>query len=122
MSKPENAPVRVQLSRKKGWRMPENTVSVARPGKWGNPFRIGGYFMIGDPLGGRGVFRLAWCEAIPEAPDDRFTLIQSRSSAVAMFRDLMATGFWAQRIPKLGTYPIATSKLYPPADREGESG
>jgi hypothetical protein len=21
--------------------MPENTVSVARPGKWGNPFRIG---------------------------------------------------------------------------------
>jgi len=31
-------PVRVQLSRKKGWRMPENTVSVARPGKWGNDF------------------------------------------------------------------------------------
>lgn len=32
-------PVRVQLSRKAGWRMPENTVSVARPGKWGNPFK-----------------------------------------------------------------------------------
>jgi len=31
-------PRRVQLSRKKGWRMPDNTVSVARPGKWGNPF------------------------------------------------------------------------------------
>ena len=31
-------PIRVQLSRKKGWRMPENTVSVARPGKFGNPF------------------------------------------------------------------------------------
>lgn len=31
-------PVRVQLSRKKGWRMPENTVRVARPGRWGNPF------------------------------------------------------------------------------------
>ena len=31
-------PKRVQLSRAKGWRMPENTVSVARPGKWGNPF------------------------------------------------------------------------------------
>lgn len=30
-------PRRVQLSRKKGWRMPPNTVSVARPGKWGNP-------------------------------------------------------------------------------------
>lgn len=33
-------PVRVQLFRRKGWRMPENTVSVARPGKWGNPFKV----------------------------------------------------------------------------------
>lgn len=35
-------PRRVQLSRKKGWRMPENTVKVSRPGKWGNPFRADG--------------------------------------------------------------------------------
>lgn len=34
-------PKRIQLSRRKGWRMPENTVSVARPGKWGNPFALG---------------------------------------------------------------------------------
>jgi hypothetical protein len=34
-------PRRIQLSRKKGWRMPDNTLSVARPGKWGNPFKIG---------------------------------------------------------------------------------
>ncbi|TIO63051.1 MAG: DUF4326 domain-containing protein [Mesorhizobium sp.] len=34
-------PVRIQLSRAKGWRMPENTVSVARPTKWGNPYRVG---------------------------------------------------------------------------------
>lgn len=33
-------PVRVQLSRKKGWKMPPNTVSVARPTKFGNPFRV----------------------------------------------------------------------------------
>lgn len=32
------APVRIQLSRRKGWRMPPNTVSVARPGLYGNPF------------------------------------------------------------------------------------
>lgn len=30
-------PVRVQLSRKKGWRMPANTVKVDRSTKWGNP-------------------------------------------------------------------------------------
>lgn len=34
-------PKRVQLSRKKGWRLPPNTMSVARPGKWGNPFKVG---------------------------------------------------------------------------------
>lgn len=34
-------PVRVQLSRRKGWRMPPNTVSIARPGRWGNEFRVG---------------------------------------------------------------------------------
>lgn len=33
-------PERIQLSRKKGWRMPPNTVSVARPGKFGNPFTV----------------------------------------------------------------------------------
>ncbi|MFS2049758.1 DUF4326 domain-containing protein [Variovorax sp. Varisp41] len=33
-------PERIQLSRAKGWRMPENTVSVARPGRWGNPFYV----------------------------------------------------------------------------------
>ena len=34
-------PYRVQLSRTKGWRMPENTVKVDRTTKWGNPFVIG---------------------------------------------------------------------------------
>lgn len=34
-------PRRVQLSRRKGWKMPPNTVSVARPTQWGNPFRVG---------------------------------------------------------------------------------
>lgn len=33
-------PRRVQLRRTKGWRMPENTVSVARPGPFGNPARV----------------------------------------------------------------------------------
>lgn len=29
-------PIRVQLSRKKGWRMPPNTVKVSRPSPFGN--------------------------------------------------------------------------------------
>lgn len=34
-------PQRIQLSRRKGWRKPDNCVNVARPGKWGNPFVVG---------------------------------------------------------------------------------
>lgn len=33
-------PERIQLSRRKGWRKPENTVVVSRPSKWGNPFTL----------------------------------------------------------------------------------
>jgi hypothetical protein len=32
---------RIQLSRKKGWRMPPNAVKVDRTTKWGNPFIVG---------------------------------------------------------------------------------
>jgi hypothetical protein len=35
---PPERPHRVQLSRRKGWRMPPNTVKVDRTTKWGNPF------------------------------------------------------------------------------------
>lgn len=34
-------PIRIQRKRTKGYRMPENTVSVARPGFFGNPFKVG---------------------------------------------------------------------------------
>ncbi len=34
-------PKRIQRKRAKGWRMPENARSVTRPGKFGNPFRVG---------------------------------------------------------------------------------
>lgn len=37
-----DAPHRVQRKRIKGWRMPENTVYVGRPTKWGNPYKISG--------------------------------------------------------------------------------
>ena len=35
-------PQRIQRKRTKGWKMPENTVYVGRPSKWGNPYGIGG--------------------------------------------------------------------------------
>jgi len=35
-----DVPVRIQRMRVKGWKMPENTVSVTRPGTFGNPFTV----------------------------------------------------------------------------------
>jgi hypothetical protein len=34
-------PLRVQRQRTKGWRMPANTLSVTRPGQFGNPYYPG---------------------------------------------------------------------------------
>lgn len=34
-------PKRIQRKRTKGWRMPPNCVSCTRPGKFGNPYRVG---------------------------------------------------------------------------------
>lgn len=78
-----SAPVRIQLRRTKGWRMPENTVSVARPGRHGNPFNIGGYHKIGS--GGGGFARLTALDA--RYADASFTRIETREQAVAMFRE-----------------------------------
>lgn len=40
-------PKRIQLSRKKGFKLPPNTVVVSRPSKWGNPFRM--VYAASDP-------------------------------------------------------------------------
>lgn len=38
-------PKRIQRKRTKGWRMPDNTRYVGRPGKYGNPFKL-----VGDQI------------------------------------------------------------------------
>lgn len=73
-------PVRIQLSRKKGFKLPPNTINVARPTKWGNPFKVT------DNVGLQ-VSDWKYCD--------------SRSSAVSNFR-LMAAGVWSSL---LNCYP-----------------
>lgn len=36
-----DAPKRIQLSRRKGYRKPEGAIVVARPTRWGNLYRVG---------------------------------------------------------------------------------
>lgn len=63
-------PVRVQLRRTKGWRMPPNTVKVTRgkgaAGKWGNSFKFGESFDVVDDEGGPVVGRYV-CKTAAEA-------------------------------------------------------
>jgi hypothetical protein len=43
-------PQRIQLSRRKGWRLPPNTVVVSRPSKWGNPFKATDYYSVAQAV------------------------------------------------------------------------
>lgn len=45
-------PERVQLKRRKGWKMPENTVKVSRPGPFGNPFVVVNHYNPGRRING----------------------------------------------------------------------
>jgi hypothetical protein len=42
-------PERIRLSRARGWRKPEGAVVVARPTRWGNPFRLWGEGSVVGP-------------------------------------------------------------------------
>lgn len=60
-------PRRIQRKRTKGWRMPEGSVSVCRPGPFGNPFTVRAAEAAG----------------------------YTRECAVAAFRDWLAGNYWA---------------------------
>lgn len=74
-------PERIRLSRAKGWRKPEGAVVVARPSRWGNPYRIDDY-------------RADW----PDCDDGEL-----RRMAVSDFRGLVE-GRWAH-LEDVPTYP-----------------
>lgn len=59
-------PIRVQLSRRKGWRKPSGAIVVARPGLWGNRYVVG--------------------ETV-EHVDGAAVLVRDRAHAVALHRE-----------------------------------
>jgi hypothetical protein len=74
-------PKRIQLSRKRGSRLPEGAKSVARPSLFGNPFRVGGYV-----VGERGRPPYPWPQDMPlieSTPGLR--QVRDRADAVALF-------------------------------------
>ncbi len=62
--------------------MPENTISVTRPGKWGNQFVVGRWFKMGK--GGNGFMYLECLLLEYLTPD--YTLIENPQMAVDWYR------------------------------------
>lgn len=75
-------PKRIQRKRTKGWRMPPNTVSVTRPGEFGNMFKVGGYYRIGNGSPG-----FSYIEAHPAWADISYTQCRSTQQAVDMYEE-----------------------------------
>lgn len=95
----EAAPIRIQLSRARGWRMPENTMKVDRTTEWGNMFsggsvpaselvrlfrayaveRLRGNPNVFEPLRGKNL--ACWCK--PGEPCHADVLLELANSAVA---------------------------------------
>ena len=62
-------PDRVQRKRTKGWQMPENTIYVGRPTRWGNPWqsaRDGSYMAPDQSVH---LYRQSWIKFIADEPD-----------------------------------------------------
>ena len=76
-------PIRIQRRRTKGYKLPPNTVSICRPGPWGNPFKIGHYYFRGD-TDPHARLPFTWMESY--APDPQFTLIRDARQAVEWFK------------------------------------
>jgi hypothetical protein len=76
-------PKRIQRRRTKGWRKPEGVVNVTRPGKWGNPFKIGGWYRMGT--GGDGMM-FTHVLVVNEQYCAGHTLIKDAQMAVDWFR------------------------------------
>lgn len=78
-------PIRVQRKRVKGWKMPINTVSVTRPGKWGNPFQIGDLIKIGNGKK-QGEFSYLKC-LYPKYNDGSFMELKTIEDVVAAYKE-----------------------------------
>jgi hypothetical protein len=70
---------RIQLQRRSGWRMPENTVKVDRSTRWGNPMRIGPGYSAADAVADY----VRWIQG---ESADRFSAVTAMRPSIAEIR------------------------------------
>jgi len=76
-------PERIQQRRTRGWRKPANTVSVARPSRYGNPFRVGERAVINDATG-----------TVVDNSKRQEVTVRDRAHAVSLYRDAIEGRTW----------------------------
>lgn len=81
---------RIQRKRTKGWRMPENTVSVTRPGKYGNPFIVGHHYMR-NVSSGTVLGKFLYIEAYEGYQTKTYTTIKTLKEAVEWYEWYLST-------------------------------
>lgn len=81
-------PIRIQRRRVRGWKMPENTISVTRPGRFGNPFQVGFWAKIGLGVG-RDMMEYLMCKESKYANHPEYDFIATPEKAVAMYREYL---------------------------------
>ena len=87
-------PDRIQLKRTRGWRLPEGAVSVGRPSRWGNMFKIGGLVEEPGPWKGPAVPRGSGLppgtyqarDILGQDYTYEIRRVRDRADAVALFR------------------------------------
>lgn len=82
-------PERIQLRRTKGWRKPEGAISVARPGRWGNPFAVG-----------------EECTITMNGYAETFT-VTDRAQAVTLFESWQLPGLYREATNELRGHDLA---------------
>ena len=92
---------RIQRTRKKGFKMPKNTLYVGRNavgvGDFGNPFVVGGLFKIGT---GKKQGEFIWLECLDEKYNDgSFIKVRDNAHSVELYKEY------------LSKYPLSEKKI-----------
>lgn len=87
-----STPKRIQRKRIRGWKLPESTIYVGRPTKWGNPWSVGDGFVAScepacDPARNNG-------RVIGEADAMVSAFVETAQQAVALYE-----GAWLATLP-----------------------
>lgn len=97
-------PERIQQRRVKGWRLPLGAKSVARPSRFGNPFRVVTVDKHGHyPFG----WKVAGDPSVAANGMIYTTEIAARERAVTLFRAELARPSWQERLPELRGLDLA---------------